>query len=417
MQTPLTPVDFARRARRLYGRREAVVDGDQRFTYCEFLERCERWSAALAALGVRSGDRVATIAPNSHQHLEQFYAVPALGAVLVPLNYRLTADDFAYMVGHSGAEVLCVHEAFLELVDSARGHMPGVRHFVALEGRRAGWLEYEQLLSAASPAPGGPPPDENALLTINYTSGTTARPKGVMITHRNAWINSIGTLVHWPMTPADRYLWTLPMFHANGWTFVWTVTAAGARMSACARSTRRRSSRLINREQSRICARRPRCSSASPTRRRAAARLAAVACGCSPRALRRPRPRSSAGGRVRLGHHAGYGLTETSPFITVCEPRPEHEDLAPRDGPVIKARQGVELLTSGELRWSTRGVEVPHDGADAGRDRRARQRRHEGLLQRPEAPRRPCRAAGFIRAMPPLFIPMAMWRSATGSRT
>ena len=117
METPLSPLEFARRTRRLYGAREAVVDGDLRLTYEEFFDRCDRWSAALATLGVRQGDRVATIAPNTHAQLESFYAVPQLGAVLVPMNYRLTANDFVYMVNHSGSTVLCVHSDYLDAID------------------------------------------------------------------------------------------------------------------------------------------------------------------------------------------------------------------------------------------------------------------------------------------------------------
>src|SRR5689334_25092947 len=105
METPLTPLEFARRARKLFGDREAVVDGSLRLTYAEFFERCDRWSSALQALGVRQGDRVVYIAPNTHAQLEAFYAVPQLGAVLVPINYRLTAQDFAYMINHSGARI------------------------------------------------------------------------------------------------------------------------------------------------------------------------------------------------------------------------------------------------------------------------------------------------------------------------
>jgi fatty-acyl-CoA synthase len=106
VETPLTPLEFARRARTLYPNREAVVDGDRRLSYAQFFERCDRWSSALQQLGVGKGDRVAYIAPNTHAHLESFYAVPQIGAVLVPINYRLTADDFAYIIGHSGARVV-----------------------------------------------------------------------------------------------------------------------------------------------------------------------------------------------------------------------------------------------------------------------------------------------------------------------
>src|ERR1700691_5477354 len=195
METPLSPVDFARRTRRLHGAREAVVDGDLRLTYEEFFDRCDRWSSALEGLGVVPGDRVATIAPNTHAQLEAFYAVPQLGAVLVPINYRLTADDFVYIVNHSGASVLCVDRDYLDTVDSVRDQMPDVRHFVAFEQAREGWLDYEAAIAAASPQFDRPDIGERDLLTINYTSGTTARPEGVMITDRNATMNTIGTLL------------------------------------------------------------------------------------------------------------------------------------------------------------------------------------------------------------------------------
>src|SRR5216117_4074907 len=151
MELPLTPLEFARRARRLYPEREAVVDGDLRLTYGQFFDRCDRWSAALQALGVGPGDRVAYIAPNTHAQLESFYAVPQIGAVLVPVNFRLTPDDFAYIINLCGARVVCAHEDYLEAVDGIRDQLPRVRHFVALEGARAEWLEYERLVEAASP--------------------------------------------------------------------------------------------------------------------------------------------------------------------------------------------------------------------------------------------------------------------------
>ena len=128
------PLDFARRARKLYGEREAVVDGDLRLTYAQFFDRCDRWSAILQKLGVAQGDRVAYIAPNTHAQLESFYAVPQIGAVLVPVNYRLTPDDFAYLINHSGARVVCAHSDYLAAVDSIRSQLPQVEHFVALRG-------------------------------------------------------------------------------------------------------------------------------------------------------------------------------------------------------------------------------------------------------------------------------------------
>ena len=140
---------------------------------------------------------MAYIAPNTHAQLESFYAVPQLAAVLVPINYRLTPDDFTYIINHCGATIVCAHSDYLEAVDSIRDALPNVTRFVALEGGpREGWLDYETLLAEAPATYTQPDIPESDLLTINYTSGTTSRPKGVMITHRNAYMNTVGTLLH-----------------------------------------------------------------------------------------------------------------------------------------------------------------------------------------------------------------------------
>ena len=206
MEIALTPMEFARRARRLYADKEAVVDGDLRFTYAEFLDRCDRWSSSLQDLGIGQGDRVAYIAPNTHSHLEAYYAVPQIGAVLVPINYRLLPEDFEYIINHCGAKAVCAHPDYFEDVDGIRDKLTGVEHFVALEGSADGWLDYETTLAAHSPDYKEVDIAETDLLTINYTSGTTARPKGVMITHRNAYMNIMGTLAHHNLNPSDRYI-------------------------------------------------------------------------------------------------------------------------------------------------------------------------------------------------------------------
>src|SRR3954464_13137278 len=151
MEIPLTPMEFARRARRLYASREAVVDRELRLSYAQFFDRCDRWSSALQQLGVTQGDRVAYIAPNTHAQLESFYAVPQIGAILVPINYRLTAEDFAYIINHSGARIVCAHSDYLDAVDGIRAQLPNVERYVALEGSKDGWLNYEALLADASP--------------------------------------------------------------------------------------------------------------------------------------------------------------------------------------------------------------------------------------------------------------------------
>jgi fatty-acyl-CoA synthase len=368
METPLTPLDFVRRAGKLHGGRLAVVDGDVRFTYAQFHDRCDRWTAALAQLGVGKGDRVATICPNTHQHLEQFYAIPQLGAVIVPMNYRLTADDFVYMATHSAAKAICVHSDYLDLIDGVRARMPTVEHFVALEGAKSGWLTYEMLLKERAAAIDLNEIVETDLLAINYTSGTTSRPKGVMITHRNAWMNSVGTLTHWPMTPADRYLWTLPMFHANGWTFTWTVTAAGGTHICLRRVDAANIYEHVNRERvTHLCAA-PTVLIAianGPDELRSQLRrgVKVFTAGAPPAAATIERLETELGWEVT---HV-YGLTETAPFISICEPLPEHAQLSSADRATLKARQGVELITSGELRVVDENMlDVPHDGSTLG---------------------------------------------------
>jgi len=345
-----------------------VVDGDLRLTYRQFFDRCDRWSAALQKLGVRPGDRVAYIAPNTHAQLESFYAVPQIGAVLVPINYRLTAADFVYLIQHSGAKVVCAHSDYLDAVDSIRAEIPDVQAFVALESPGAGWLDYETTLAAAPATFDRPEIRESDLLTINYTSGTTSRPKGVMITHRNAYMNAVGTLVHHPMSCGDRYLWTLPMFHANGWTFVWIVTAAGA-THVCLRKVDPAGvfASIAREKVTMLCA--------APT--------VLIGIACAP-----PELRAGTGGPLRILTAGAppaaatiervegelgwtvtqvYGLTETAPFITICEPRPEHASLPFAERATIKARQGVELITSGELAvHDDDGAEVPPDGETLG---------------------------------------------------
>ena len=387
METPLSPLDFARRTRRLHADREAVVDGSLRLTYRQFFDRCDRWSAALQGLGVGQGDRVATISPNTHAQLESFYAVPQIGAVLVPINYRLTAEDFVYIVNHSGSTVLCVAEEYLEAVDGIRDRMPGVKHFVALEGRKDGWLDYESAIEGADANFVRPEINEGDLLSINYTSGTTARPKGVMITHRNAAVNTIGTLIHLPMPVGAKYLWTLPMFHANGWTYTWTVTAA-AGTHVCLRKVDPATIFGLIRDEgvSWLCAA-PTvlislAGASASVRGEVRAGVHVVTAGAPPAAATIERLEGEFGWVVTQV----YGLTETAPFITVCAPLPEHEGLTLADRAVIKARTGVELITSGELRVvDPDGGEVPADGQTVGEIVVRGNVVMEGYYQDPEA--------------------------------
>ncbi|HTM31733.1 MAG TPA: long-chain-fatty-acid--CoA ligase [Vicinamibacterales bacterium] len=368
METPLTPLDFLRRARKLHAGRTAVVDGDLRWTYGQFGERCDRWSAALQALGVRKGDRVAYIAPNTHAQLTSFYAVPQIGAVLVPLNYRLAAEEFAYLIEHSGSTVVCADGDYLDAVDSIRPRLTGVRHFVALDRAREGWLDYETLVAQATGEVARAAIDERDLLTINYTSGTTSRPKGVMITHRNAWVNCAGMFAHVPLSPRDAYLWTLPMFHANGWTFTWAVTAAAGKHVCLRKVEPAAVFRLATAENVTLLCAAPTvliglANAPADLRGFAPRGVHVITAGAPPAAVTIARLEEGLGWTVTQL----YGLTETAPAISFCVPLPEHDELAPAERARVKARQGVELMTSGELRVvDTNGDEVPWDGAAVG---------------------------------------------------
>jgi fatty-acyl-CoA synthase len=258
---------------------------------------------------------------------------------------------------------------YLNAVEGVRNQLSGVERFVALEGSRDGWLDYEGLIESELDAFVSVEIDEDDLITINYTSGTTARPKRVMITHRNAYLNVLGTLAHFQMPPEDRYLWTLPMFHANGWTFVWTVTARGSAHVCLRKVDPTTIFELVEREAiTTLCA--------APTvligianapeavcKRAAGKVVRLLTAGAPPAAVTIELIERGLGWNVT---HI-YGLTETSPFILICEELPEHRTLPLAERVIVKARQGVELVSSGEIRvLDTSGQEVPSDGQTLG---------------------------------------------------
>jgi fatty-acyl-CoA synthase len=247
--------------------------------------------------------------------------------------------------------------------------LSNVRHFIALEGGVCDhWLDYEALVTDSAGSVEVPDIAEGDLLALNYTSGTTSRPKGVMITHRNAYMNIVGTLIHVPMSAADRYLWTLPMFHANGWTFPWIVTAVGGAHICLRKVEPAKVFELVRTESISLLCAAPTVLigiANAPADVRAGARrgVRVVTAGAPPAAATIERIEGEFGWPIT---HV-YGLTETAPLITVCEPLPEHDCLPPPDRAVIKARQGVELLTSGCLRVvGEQGDDVPRDGETVG---------------------------------------------------
>ena len=222
-RTELTPVSFLRRSAYLFPDKTAVVHGERRYTYGQFEERVNRLAAGLRALGLRHLDRVAAILPNTPAMLDVHFGVPAAGLVVVPVNTRLNSDEIGYIVKHSGARVMFVDHEFASLVKPL--DLEGVT-VIRVDDTGAAGDPYEDFLAAQSPLPGEPwIEDELETISINYTSGTTGRPKGVMVHHRGAYLNALGETIETGMTFEATYLWTLPMFHCNGWCFTWGVTA------------------------------------------------------------------------------------------------------------------------------------------------------------------------------------------------
>jgi fatty-acyl-CoA synthase len=225
-RTELTPVSFLRRSAYVFPDRTAVVHGERRYSYRQFEERVNRLARGLRALGLRHLDRVAAILPNIPAMLDIHFGVPAAGLVIVPINTRLGSDEIGYILRHSGARALFVDQELEGLVKPL--DLTGLT-VIRVDDTGAAGDPYEDFLAAQSPAPGEPwLEDEMETISINYTSGTTGRPKGVMIHHRGAYLNAIGEIVETGMTFESKYLWTLPMFHCNGWCFTWGVTAMAA---------------------------------------------------------------------------------------------------------------------------------------------------------------------------------------------
>jgi fatty-acyl-CoA synthase len=355
MVSPLTPLDFLARSGYAFREREAVVDGSRHFTYGEFQERAGRLAAALRQLGVGPGDRVAVLAPNGVMALEAHFGPMLIGAVLVMLNTRLGPEELCWMLGHAAPKALLVDPRLRELVDRAN-----VPHIIE---------DYEGFLNtAAEPIPEVAPVEENACVAVNYTSGTTGFPKGVMYTHRGAWVNALGEISEHGLDQRTVYLWTLPMFHCNGWCFPWAVTGAGGRHVCLPRPDPAEAVALIEAEGvTHLCG--------------APVVVAGIAQYCTGRGVRfgrnikmvtagAPPPpaviRAAEAAGIEIAH--AYGLTETYGPHTICAWKPEWDALDASTRAQIKARQGIPYLVAGtDLRVvDAKMNNVPADGETMG---------------------------------------------------
>ena len=357
--TPLSPLRFLDRSTVVFADRTAVVDGDLVLTYRELGERCARLTGALVARGVAAGDRVAALCANSHVMIELHHGVPGAGAVLVPLNVRLAVDELVQVVEHAGARLLV---ATHEHADVARR----VAERVGADLVVAGGADdaYAGLLAGAEPAPSRVD-DESALLALNYTSGTTGTPKGAMYHHRGAYLQSLAMAYHAGLGPGSRYLWTLPMFHCDGWCFPWAVTAAGA-THVCLRAIEPERIWTLLREEGITHL------SAAPTvltmiaEEPSASVLAHdvhVDTGGAP-----PTPtllERLAGLRMSVTHL--YGLTETFGPVAVNQWQPQWDGEPPGVRARLLARQGVANVAGTRLRVvHADGTDVPADATTSG---------------------------------------------------
>jgi fatty-acyl-CoA synthase len=355
---PLSPVSFLERSARVFTHRLAVVSDGRRISYGEHWDRAQRQAGLWRSLGVRPGDRVAVLSPNTHVLLESHVGVPLAGAVLVAINTRLAAGEVATILEHSGASVLLVDGELEPVAREAAAAVPSVLVLVAGD-------DYEQRLQGAVQfrVPLG---DERSLLAINYTSGTTGSPKGVMYHHRGAYLQALAMALHARLDLESRYLWTLPMFHTNGWCFPWAVTAAGGVHVCLRRPDADAVWRAIAEEGvTHLCAAPTVLSSmeAHPGRpARVPREILAMTGGAPPTPALLER---FDGLGIRILHL--YGLTETFGPAVVSEWLPEWDGLPAAERATLRARQGVQNVVSQRVRVvAGDGTDVPADGLTQG---------------------------------------------------
>jgi fatty-acyl-CoA synthase len=347
----LTPVKFLMRSAQVYPDKVAVVHGDTRYTYQQFHERVNRLAHALKKNGIGKGDKVAFICPNIPPMLEAHYAVPMIGAALVSINIRLSANEVAYIINHSDAKAVFVDNEFAGTVQPVMDQLEKVSFFVnicdASEEQPLDGTDYESFLNSGAADPVTiAVANEGDVATINYTSGTTGLPKGVMYHHRGAYLNALGEILEARLDADSVYLWTLPMFHCNGWCFTWAVTAIGG-THVCLRAVMPDEVfRLIEKEKiSHMCA--------APTvlvmmsnypgakDMKMKRRLEIMTAGAPP-APQIIENVEAMGANIT---HT-YGLTEVFGPHSVCAWKPEWDELPIQERAGLKSRQGVPFVTT-----------------------------------------------------------------------
>jgi fatty-acyl-CoA synthase len=360
-RTELTPLSFLERSVLVYPDRVAVVHEDRRYTYRELGARVNRLGSALRRAGLEKGDRVAFICPNTPALLEAHYGVPAAGGVLVALNYRLDAGDIARILEHSGARFVFVDHEFEHLVRDAEG-----LRIVRIDDTGAPGDPYEAFLAEGSPERlPSVLDDEGEPISINYTSGTTGKPKGAVYHYRGAYLNALGEVVETGLAPDSVYLWTLPMFHCNGWCFTWAVTAVGGRHVCLRRVDPGRIWELIDAEGVTHYSGAPTVQASLLGHEKAHAlgrEVTTIVSGSPP-------SRELFAGLRELGFRPlhVYGATELYGPYMICEPQEAWQELGLDEQAALLARQGVHYVIGDPVRVvDGAGSDVPADGRTLG---------------------------------------------------
>jgi fatty-acyl-CoA synthase len=392
---PLTPLTFISWSAHACPRLTAVIHGSRRFTWSETYDRSRRLASALAECGIGAGETVAAMLANTPEMYECHFGVPMIGAVLNTLNTRLDPDAVALMLEHGEAKVVIVDREFSRTMASALERL-GRRMMVVDvddreytgQGSRIGGIEYEALLATGDPCyPWRPPVDEWDSITLSYTSGTTGCPKGVVYSHRGAYLNALANIVTWSMPRHPVYLWTLPMFHCNGWCFPWAIAALGG-TNVCLRKVDASTifALIAEHRVTHYCGapivHNALANTPEELRPPLTHRVHGLVAGAAP-------PPATFAAMERMGFELThvYGLTEVYGPATVCVTQPEWDGLTADERAVLNSRQGVRYVLEEEVAVLDPQTlrPVPWDGKTIGEIMFRGNIMMKGYLKNPEA--------------------------------